>query len=103
MAKETSLLPTTELKNPATGNKQSATEKKATLLERIAKNRPTVNLPYLLRPIDCLNPAVLRLLFLGQVHPRAVLRRYIMVCPRILDLSAAYGNLEHRGRALDGG
>ncbi|CAG9976096.1 unnamed protein product [Clonostachys byssicola] len=42
MAKETSLLPTTEPKNPATGKKQSATEKKATLLERIAKNRLSI-------------------------------------------------------------
>ncbi|CAH0058363.1 unnamed protein product [Clonostachys solani] len=46
MAKETSLLPTTEPKNPATGNKQSATEKKATLLERIAKNRLSIFLTF---------------------------------------------------------
>ncbi|KAK7222287.1 hypothetical protein V2G26_010290 [Clonostachys chloroleuca] len=42
MAKETSLLPTTEPKNPATGKTQSTTEKKATLLERIAKNRLSI-------------------------------------------------------------
>ncbi|VUC29062.1 unnamed protein product [Clonostachys rosea] len=50
MAKETSLLlvnylqPTTEPKIPASGNKQSATEteKKATLRERIAKNRLSI-------------------------------------------------------------